>query len=199
MRNDILEKKEEILKMIENHESKSFICRELKCKPETLELYFKKMNIVYKGNMGLKGKKTSNKRKNTFEYLKNKHIGTSKLRKKLIQDGIKKNECEICNITDWMGNKLSLELHHIDGNRFNNDLNNLQILCPNCHSQTENYSGKANKKIKEPRIKKIERLKQRKVVRPDIKILLKDIEEMGYSATGRKYGVSDNAIRKWIK
>jgi 5-methylcytosine-specific restriction endonuclease McrA len=195
MRNDILEKKEEILKMIKNNESKSFICRVLKCKFSTLESYLKKMNIVYSGNMGLKGKKISTKRKNTFEYIKNKYVGTSKLRKKLIEDGIKQNECEICGISDWLGNKITLELHHIDGNRFNNELNNLQILCPNCHSQTENHSGKANKKVKV----KIKKQRPRKVERPDIDVLLKEIKEIGYSATGRKYGVSDNAIRKWIK
>lgn len=199
MRTDILEKKEDILKMIENNESKSFICRTLKCKPETLNLYFKKMNITYVGNMGLKGKKISNKRKSATEYLGNKNVGTSKLRKKLIEDGIKKNECEICGIDNWLGNEITLELHHVDGNRFNNSLDNLQILCPNCHSQTENHSGKSNKKIKQVELKKVVKLKLRKVVRPDIENLLKDINEMGYSATGRKYGVSDNAIRKWIK
>lgn len=195
MRNDILEKKEEILKMIDNNESKSFICRVLQCRPITLDNYLKKMNIEYSGNMGLKGKKVSNTRKNTIEYLKNKNISTNKLRKKIVEDGIKKNECEICGVSEWLGKKISLELHHIDGNRFNNELSNLQILCPNCHSQTENYAGKSNKKIK----LKIKKQRPKKVERPNMEILLKDIKELGYSATGRKYGVSDNAIRKWIK
>ena len=51
-------------------------------------------------------------------------------------------KCECCGISEWNGEKLSLEVHHIDGNRFNNDLSNLQILCPNCHSLTENWRSR---------------------------------------------------------
>lgn len=48
----------------------------------------------------------------------------------------------MCTLSEWMGEKLPLELHHIDGDRFNNQLENLQILCPNCHSLTPNHSKK---------------------------------------------------------
>ena len=48
-------------------------------------------------------------------------------------------ECDMCGISEWHGNKLSLDLDHIDGDTFNNDLNNLRFLCPNCHSQTPTY------------------------------------------------------------
>ena len=54
-------------------------------------------------------------------------------------------KCEKCGINEWMGNQIPLEIHHIDGNRLNNNLNNLQILCPNCHSQTNNWRSR-NKK-----------------------------------------------------
>jgi hypothetical protein len=56
-RADILERKNDILKWIEENQSKAYMCRELKCKPETLNSYLKKMNIEYAGNQGLKGKK----------------------------------------------------------------------------------------------------------------------------------------------
>ena len=56
---------------------------------------------------------------------------------------------------------------------------------------------KEEKKIKKRDYKP--RIEKRKVIRPDKEIILKDVEELGYSATGRKYGVSDNAIRKWLK
>lgn len=128
--------------MIDNHESKSSICKLLQCKPETLERYLKIMGIQYKGNMGLKGKKTNSERKTALEYLKKEIIVIPKLRRKLIEDGIKEEKCEMCGLGEWMGNKIVLELHHIDGNRFNNDLSNLQILCPNCHSLTPNHSKK---------------------------------------------------------
>ena len=70
---------------------------------------------------------------------------TFKLRNRLISEGIKKNECEICKISDWNGIGLSMQLDHIDGNSHNHLLNNLRMICPNCHSQTETYCGK-NKK-----------------------------------------------------
>lgn len=55
-------------------------------------------------------------------------------------------KCEKCGISEWQDEKIVLQLHHIDGNHLNNELNNLQLLCPNCHSQTDNFCGK-NKKI----------------------------------------------------
>ena len=53
-----------------------------------------------------------------------------------------KIKCEICNNSEWLGKVIPLELHHIDGDRFNNQLDNLQIICPNCHAQTDNYRAK---------------------------------------------------------
>lgn len=96
-------------------------------------------------------------------------------------------------------------------------MNNLKILCPNCHSQTNNYSGKKIKEKKEKKenkkycecgkeIKKTSKYclickskNSRKVERPNKAILLEEIKNLGYVATGKKYGVSDNAVRKWIK
>lgn len=68
LRTDILERREDILKWIEESQSKAFICRELKCKPETLNSYLQKMNIDYEGNQGLKGLKQSNQYKTAVEY-----------------------------------------------------------------------------------------------------------------------------------
>jgi 5-methylcytosine-specific restriction endonuclease McrA len=67
---------------------------------------------------------------------------TLKLKKRLINDGIKENKCEICGITEWNGNPISMQLDHIDGNSHNHKLENLRMTCPNCHSQTETYCGK---------------------------------------------------------
>jgi hypothetical protein len=50
--------------------------------------------------------------------------------------------CEICGIAEWNGQSINLELDHIDGNNSNNDICNLRLLCPNCHSQTENFRGR---------------------------------------------------------
>lgn len=217
MRKDILEKKDEILQMINEKEPKSRICKILKCKPETLEGYLTKMNIVYKGNPGLKGKKNNLKRKTAEEYLQKDLIVTSKLRKKLIEDNIKKNECELCGISEWRNQKLTLELHHMDGNKFNNNLNNLQILCPNCHSLTPNHSHHKQEKKFINRKKNFCKcgkeiglrsklcfecysMGERKVSnRPNIKELIELVKINGYKKTGKMFNVSDNAIRKWIK
>lgn len=72
------------------------------------------------------------------------HYQTFKLRNRLIAEGIKKNECEICGTSEWMGKPLQCQLDHIDGNRFNHKLVNLRMLCANCHSQTATFSGKKN-------------------------------------------------------
>lgn len=68
-----------------------------------------------------------------------------KLLRRLINDGIKEHKCEVCGNTEWLGVPIPLELHHIDGDKENNTLSNLQVLCPNCHAQTPNYRGKKKK------------------------------------------------------
>lgn len=50
--------------------------------------------------------------------------------------------CEVCKITEWNGKPLSLECDHIDGNPHNNHIDNLRLICPNCHSQTPSFKGK---------------------------------------------------------
>lgn len=80
-----------------------------------------------------------------------KHPGyqSSRLLERLIEAGYKEQKCECCGITNWMDKPISFHLHHKDGNHDNNQLDNLQVLCPNCHSQTENFAGKnVNKKKK---------------------------------------------------
>lgn len=78
--------------------------------------------------------------------LQNKSTDDSSfLRRKLLAAGIKENKCECCGISEWQGKPLAIQLHHIDGNRRNNSLQNLIMLCPNCHSQTDNYCGKKDK------------------------------------------------------
>lgn len=145
IRTDILERKEEILHWIEEKQSKAFICRQLKCKPETLNSYLKKMGIEYAGNQGLQGKTSIEKGQNCYkpalEYIKEKYVSSHKLKIKLIRDGLKENKCELCGVSIWRGVQLPLELHHKDGNHYNNNLDNLQILCPNCHSIQEGNAG----------------------------------------------------------
>jgi HNH endonuclease len=61
---------------------------------------------------------------------------------RLISAGLKEPACEICGLESWQGKNLSLELHHRNGERHDNRLENLALLCPNCHSQTHTWGGK---------------------------------------------------------
>ncbi len=49
------------------------------------------------------------------------------------------HKCECCGLTEWLNQPITLEIHHVDGDRTNNTLENLQLLCPNCHSYTPNW------------------------------------------------------------
>jgi len=61
---------------------------------------------------------------------------------RLIAAGLKRNRCETCGISEWQDEPLSLALHHRNGDPHNNRLENLTLLCPNCHSQTPNFAAK---------------------------------------------------------
>lgn len=78
------------------------------------------------------------------EYLK-KNISCSShhLRKRLIKEGLKENKCELCGSKPlWNDMKLVMHLDHINGDKTDNRIENLRLLCPNCHSQTSTYCGK---------------------------------------------------------
>lgn len=148
-RNDILEKEAQIRQWISEYRSKAFICSQLHCKPITLESYLAKMNIVYKGNQGGRAHKAG-QHKPASDYLyKGSCINPHKLKLKLIRDGIKIAKCESCHSSNWLRGEVPLELHHINGDRYDNRLENLQILCPNCHTLTANHAGKGQKLTKQ--------------------------------------------------
>lgn len=185
------------------------------------------MGIQYDGNQGLKDfRKIDNNYKTVEEYIKGTTVKSSVLREKLILEGIKEDKCERCGLAEWQGEKLSLELHHKDGNHYNNDLNNLQILCPNCHSLTQNYRNKTPKsvldytnvkvqdKTREIKVNKCidcgkpitkgairciqcAHNEQRKAERPSREIFKQEIRTIPFTRLGEKYGVSNKAITKW--
>jgi transposase-like protein len=68
------------------------------------------------------------------------------LKSRLLGAGLKENRCERCGITDWLGEPLSMALHHVNGDGSDNRLENLLFVCPNCHAQTPNFSGRNRKR-----------------------------------------------------
>ena len=112
---------------------------------KTIKRGIKRLNLDtshFKGQGWNKGKTFSPKR-DIQEYLSNKiTIQSNRLKKRLIKEGYFEHKCYQCNLKTWNGKPIPIELEHIDGNHANNNLDNLTILCPNCHAQTETYRGK---------------------------------------------------------
>ena len=189
-----------------------------------------------------------------------KYTTINRLKIRLVKENRLEYKCSKCgNVGDWNGEKLVLQLDHINGIHNDHRIENLRFLCPNCHSQTNNFAGKNTFRVNKEKIKcmqctifneitkekkridintlefwinlgwiklnkrkketrfclscgiqlskhnnntfclKCSGLKRRKVERPTLEQLLKDVDELGYLGTGRKYDVSDVAVRKWIK
>ena len=158
------------------------------------------------------GKWSSENKKPLSDILvENSSYSRDYLKKRLYKEGLKERFCEMSGCgqgEEWMKKKMSLILDHINGVHDDNRIDNLRIVCPNCNATLPTHCGKHKAKPKEPKeIKDIKdpgwrekpSLKRRVVKRPPFIQLKGEIKELGYSATGRKYGVSDNAIRKWIK
>lgn len=148
------------------------------------------------------------------------YLSTNNLKQKLLKNNKMKYECQNCKISEWDGKKLVLQLDHINGVSNDHRFENLRLLCPNCHSQTETFAGKGflikhecftctnliRKGLKycpdckKSKVKKIETsINRRKQDRPSYEILLEEIKNSNFVQVGKKYGVSDNAIRKWVK
>lgn len=69
-------------------------------------------------------------------------FGSSKLRKRLLAERVLEARCSFCQLVEWFGRPIPLELDHVDGDGHNNRLENLRLLCPNCHATTPTYRGK---------------------------------------------------------
>lgn len=144
---------EEIKLAISNGETMKSLSKRLGIPFSTFKRKLKKLGM-YVPNQGRRGinrpKDEIESKKVPLELVLNNtyKLGTNWLKKRLFDEKIKTEICECCGITDtWNGKKLNLHLDHIDGDKFNNKLDNLRILCPNCHSQTDTYAGK-NIKLK---------------------------------------------------
>ena len=143
MRTDILERKAEIERWISENRSKAYMARELGCNPKTINSVLERLGLKYDGNQSGKGYSKIKEKMTLVQYLENsKDIQSNKVRIKLLEEGYKEHKCEHCGLTEWFGNPIPLELHHKDGNRYNNSIENYELLCSNCHALTDSYRGK---------------------------------------------------------
>jgi hypothetical protein len=146
--------------------------------------------------------------------VENSSYSRTHLKSRLYSEGLLERKCCLCGQDEnWNDMKISLILDHINGINNDNRIENLRIVCPNCNAGLDTFAGRNTKKAKKKhycicgsekdrnasRCRKCFFIARQKIKRPPIEELIKEVEEFGYSATGRKYGVSDNAVRKWIK
>ncbi|HEY8638228.1 MAG TPA: hypothetical protein VIL64_03215 [Solirubrobacteraceae bacterium] len=149
------------------------------------------------------------------------------LKKRLFAEGLKDRTCEICGQGEaWRGRHMSLVLDHVNGVADDNRLGNLQIVCANCAATLDTHCGKMNRRVfdiarcdgcgneyrptrQEQRFCRVQcswrwrsgrpNPASRRVSRPPYATLTREIRALGWSGTGRRYGVSDNAVRKWVR
>ena len=133
-------------------------------------------------------------------FCENSNYGRNNLKARFIKNGHVKYECVECKIGNTYNEKpISLQLDHKNGINNDNRIENLRLLCPNCHSQTETFSGKRLKKIninKETESQREARIVATRKFNPSKEELEKLVKTMPFTKIGVMFGVTDNAIRK---
>jgi hypothetical protein len=157
--------------------------------------------------------------------VENSTYDRGKLKRRLYATGLKRRSCELCGQGEtWNGRTMSLILDHANGDAQDNRLENLRIVCPNCAATLDTHCGRNVERVRRCRAcgetfapsgqrhvycsiqcvgqspsRRLPRPGARRVERPPYEQLLQEIAETSYLAVGRNYGVSDNAIRKWVR
>lgn len=148
----------------------------------------------------------------------------SSLKRRLFAEGLKQRRCELCGQGEyWNGGLMALVLDHVNGDPEDNRLENLRIVCPNCNATLDTHCGRKNESLPDLDCarcgerfrarrrgqrycsaycgsrgsRKGPRPDLRRVERPPYDELVAMLAADGYEATGRRFGVSGNAVRKW--
>jgi hypothetical protein len=102
----------------------------------------------FTGRGSTKGRKYPYRAKRPLEELlvNGSVVGSGKLRQRLFTAGLKEERCEACGLDEWRGRPMPLQLDHINGDHTDNRIENLRILCGNCHSQTETWCGRGRRR-----------------------------------------------------
>lgn len=140
-------------------------------------------------------------------------VSNREVKSRLFKEGIKKHQCEYCLLIEWMGKPIPLELEHVNGDNRDNRLENLKIICPNCHALTPTYRGR-NIRVKREKIENhpdfvplIKDKNPRKIRDhypsgiPTRIVLLNALIEnsWNFTKTSDKFEVSASCIRLWCR
>lgn len=136
--------KELVIEASKNSKSASDAAAILDIKYDTYKKYAVKYECFITNQSGKGTTKSSGSKIPLEDILNGEHpqYQSNKLRHRLLEESYFQYKCYSCNLTEWLNKPIPLELEHIDGNSSNHKLENLTLLCPNCHAFTTTYRGK---------------------------------------------------------
>lgn len=212
--------KEQLINLIEDGYTKSYLRNLFEfVSTKQFDEYLQSFEIDDTMFTNTKHQQYNGKYRKLTDYIQEagNNASLSEVRKKLLKEGYKKNECEICGLKEWGEFSIPLDVHHKDENHFNNSIDNLMLICPNCHAVIHRRD-REYKKWKKPsqinfcidcgkeiwgnstRCKECSDKNQanyginQEITREQLKNM---IRTKSFLQIGKELGISDNGVRKW--